>query len=468
MIIQINNLSELIGYRCDFKNDFFKSENPYTKYLLYVNDNYIIGFLEYEDIFDRFEIDNIFVSEEFRHFGFGTKLIEELIKIGKENNINNITLEVKINNYNALGLYNKMGFKKTAIREKYYNGIDGILMEKEMIKMDDVYILAIESSCDETACAIVRNGKEVLSSIVSSQIDIHTLYGGVVPEIASRMHIESITYVIDECFKQAKITMNEITAIAVTYGPGLIGSLLVGLEAAKTLSFIYKKPLVPVHHIAGHIYANNLEKEIKYPCLSLVISGGHTELVYIKEPYSFKVLGTTLDDAVGECYDKVARVIGVGYPGGPKIDKLASIGVPTYKLPIPLNDDSYNFSFSGLKSAVINLVHNEEQRGNEINRENLSASFQEVVTTLLSKKVFKAIKDLNVKYFVTAGGVAANSSIRMKLSKLCEENNVEYSFPQIKNCTDNAAMIGAAGYFAYKKGIRSDLLLNAYSTLKLE
>ena len=334
--------------------------------------------------------------------------------------------------------------------------------------MEDVYILGIESSCDETACAIVKNGKEVISSVVSSQIDIHKEYGGVVPEIASRKHVENITFVIEECFSKANMTMDDITAIAVTYGPGLIGSLLVGLEAAKTLSFIYNKPLVPVHHIAGHIYANNLEKEIKYPALCLVISGGHTELVYISNEYCFKVLGSTLDDAVGECYDKVARVVGVGYPGGPILDRMSKLGKVTYKLPLPLNDDSYNFSFSGLKSAVINLAHNEEQRGNKINKEDLAASFQYVVSTILSKKAEKAIKDLNIKYFITAGGVAANSGIRKSLSRICEENKIEYSFPAINNCTDNAAMIGAAGYFAYKKGVRSNLLLNALSTVDLK
>lgn len=334
--------------------------------------------------------------------------------------------------------------------------------------MKDVYILGIESSCDETACAIVKNGHEIISSVVSSQIDIHKKYGGVVPEIASRKHVENITIVIEECFLKANMTMDDITAIAVTYGPGLIGSLLVGLEAAKTIAFIYKKPLVPVHHIAGHIYANNLEKIINYPALCLVISGGHTELVYMEDEYKFKVLGSTLDDAVGECYDKVARVIGVGYPGGPVLDKMANLGTDLYNLPLPLNDDSYNFSFSGLKSAVINLVHNEEQRGNKINKENLASSFQNVVSTILSKKTENAIKNLNIKYFITAGGVAANSGIRKKLSEVCEKNNVNYSFPAIENCTDNAAMIGAAGYFAYRHGNKSSLRLNAFSTTDLK
>ena len=332
----------------------------------------------------------------------------------------------------------------------------------------DIYILGIESSCDETACAIVKNGREVISNVVLSQIDIHTKFGGVVPEIASRQHVENITLVIDECLNKANMDFNMIDAIAVTRGPGLIGSLLVGLEAAKTLSFVHNKPLVPVHHIMGHIYANNLVKPIKYPALCLVISGGHTELVLLTEEYEFKVLGTTLDDAVGECYDKVARVIDIGYPGGPKIDKLAALGEPSYNLPIPLNDDTYNFSFSGLKSAVINLVHNELQRGNTINKEDLACSFQDVVSKVLVKKTQKAIRDYGVKYFITAGGVAANSKIRKELADLCEKENIEYSFPEISLCTDNAAMIAAAGYFAYKKGQISGLEINAFSTTDLK
>ncbi len=332
----------------------------------------------------------------------------------------------------------------------------------------DIYILGIESSCDETACAIVKNGTEVISNVVLSQIDIHTKFGGVVPEIASRQHVENITLVIEECLNKANMNFDKIDAIAVTRGPGLIGSLLVGLEAAKTLAFVYNKPLVPVHHIMGHIYANNLVKPIKYPALCLVISGGHTELVLLTEEYEFKVLGTSLDDAVGECYDKVARVIDIGYPGGPKIDKLASLGEPNYNLPIPLNDDTYNFSFSGLKSAVINLVHNELQRGNTINKEDLACSFQDVVSKVLVKKTQKAIRDYGVKYFITAGGVAANSKIRKELSDLCEKENIEYSFPEISLCTDNAAMISAAGYFAYKKGQVSGLEINAFSTTDLK
>ena len=234
--------------------------------------------------------------------------------------------------------------------------------------MKDVYIFAIESSCDETSCSIVKNGCEDISTVISTQIDIHKNYGGVVPEIASRQHVKNITMVIDECLKKANMTIDDMDAIAVTYGPGLIGSLLVGVEAAKTLAYTHNKPLIPVHHISGHIYANNLVESMRFPLMALVISGGHTELIYMKDHYSFEKIGATLDDAVGECYDKVARIIGVDYPGGPTIDKWAHEGQDTYKLPLPLNNDTYNFSFSGLKSAIINLVHNENQRGNEIRK----------------------------------------------------------------------------------------------------
>ncbi len=333
--------------------------------------------------------------------------------------------------------------------------------------MKDTYILGIESSCDETSASIVKNGTEEISTIISSQIDIHKDYGGVVPEIASRHHVKNITIVLEECLKQANMTMDDIDAIAITYGPGLIGSLLVGLEAAKTLSFIYNKPLIPVHHIAGHIYANSLVKELKFPLLAVVVSGGHTELVEMPEHYRFNKLGGTLDDAVGECYDKVARVINLEYPGGPKLDKMASIGTPTYKLPIPLNDDSSNFSFSGLKSAVINLAHNEKQRGVELNKENLAASFQKVVIESITTKVKKAILDKNIKTVILAGGVAANHGLREAMEKLTKELGAELSIPPIKYCTDNATMIASAGYYAYLDGRRADLTLNSKSQDKL-
>ncbi|MBQ7136912.1 MAG: tRNA (adenosine(37)-N6)-threonylcarbamoyltransferase complex transferase subunit TsaD [Bacilli bacterium] len=334
--------------------------------------------------------------------------------------------------------------------------------------MKDVYILGIESSCDETSASIIRNGSDEIATVILSQIDIHTNFGGVVPEIASRHHIKNITMVIEDCLNKANMTINEIDAIAVTAGPGLIGSLLVGVEAAKTLAFIHNKPLIPVHHIAGHIYANNLVKTMVYPLIALVVSGGHTELVYMESEYSFKKLGSTLDDAVGECYDKVARVIGVGYPGGPVIDKMAQLGKHTYNLPMPLDDNSYNFSFSGLKSAVINLVHNEEQRGNTVNKEDLATSFQEVVVDIITKKTLKALKDYNVKNLILAGGVAANNGLRNKLSSSCIESDINCSFPPMKYCTDNAAMIATAGYFLYQRGDFANLDLNARSNIELQ
>lgn len=329
-------------------------------------------------------------------------------------------------------------------------------------------ILGIESSCDETSCSIVKDGTEEIATVILSQIDIHTNYGGVVPEIASRHHVKNITMVLEETLNKAHMTMEEIDAIAIAYGPGLIGSLLVGLEAAKTLSYLYHIPLIPVHHIAGHIYANNLEREMKFPLLALVVSGGHTELVYMKDHYSFEKLGGTLDDAVGECYDKVARVAGLGYPGGPKIDKLAKEGTPSYHLPIPLNDDSYDFSFSGLKSAVINLAHNLEQRGEPLVKEDLAASFQKVVVESILRKTERAMEKLQIKNVIVAGGVAANSGIREGIESLCKRRKITFSVPKIEHCTDNGAMIATAGYFAYQQGRVASLDLNSKSSDKLQ
>ena len=328
----------------------------------------------------------------------------------------------------------------------------------------DTYCLAIETSCDETSMSIIKNGIEEIETVVFTQIDIHKKFGGVVPEIASRSHIECITIVLDELLTKSKMKIDDIDIIGVTYGPGLIGSLLIGLQCAKTISLITKKPLIPVHHIAGHIYANNLEKRLQFPLIALVVSGGHTELVYMNEDYSFKRIGNTLDDAVGEAYDKVAKILGLEYPGGPKVDKLAKEGKDTYNLPYPLDDDSYNFSFSGIKSAVVNLVHNETQRGNNIRVEDICTTFQNRVITVITKKTMKALKEYKVKNLVLAGGVAANTALRESLEKLCQQNNIDFSVPRIKYCTDNAAMIGSAAYYAYKKGIIADLELNAVTT----
>ena len=334
--------------------------------------------------------------------------------------------------------------------------------------MKDIYVLGIESSCDETSASIVKNGTEEIATVISSQIDIHKDFGGVVPEIASRQHVKNVTMVLEECMEKANMKMEDIDAIAITYGPGLIGSLLIGLETAKTLSFVYNKPLIPVHHIAGHIYANSLVKEMKFPLLAVVVSGGHTELIEMKKHYDFNKLGGTLDDAIGECYDKVARVIGLEYPGGPKIDKLAKEGKDTYKLPVPLQDDSYNFSFSGLKSAVINLAHNEEQRGNKIREADLATSFQKVAVESIIIKVRKAIIDKNIKNMILAGGVAANKGLREAMTNLAKELNVDLTIPDMKYCTDNATMIAAAGYYAYLDGRRADMNLNSVSQCELK
>lgn len=334
--------------------------------------------------------------------------------------------------------------------------------------MKDFYILAIESSCDETSVSIVKNGNQEISTVVLSQMDTHANYGGVVPEIASRMHIENITIVLEDALKKSNLKMDQIDAFAVTYGPGLIGSLLIGVEAAKTLAYIYDKPLIPVNHIAGHIYANNLENEMKFPLIALVVSGGHTEIVYMKDHYSFKKIGGTLDDAVGEAYDKVARVLNLPYPGGPLVDKLAQKGIDTYNLPLPKDDESFDFSFSGIKSAVINIRHNEEQKGNNINIDNLATSFQNRVVKILSKKTLRALKKYNVNNLIIAGGVAANKGIREEFKKMCDDNHITLSIPRIDRCTDNAAMIGAAGFYAYKVGKRADIYLNAKASIDLD
>lgn len=330
--------------------------------------------------------------------------------------------------------------------------------------MKDVYILGIESSCDETSVAIIKNGCEDIATVISSQIDVHKEYGGVVPEIASRHHVKNVTFVLEECLEKANMKMEEIDAIAITYGPGLIGSLLIGLETAKTLAYLYNKPLIPIHHIAGHIYANSLVKPLEFPLLALVVSGGHTELIEMKDHFDFKKLGGTLDDAIGECYDKVARVMGLEYPGGPKIDKLSTEGEDTYHLPIPLKDDSYNFSFSGLKSAVINLSHNEAQRGNTLRKADLATSFQKTAVESVVSKTKKALLDKDIKHLIIAGGVAANKTLRESVIKMAEEIGVDVSVPPLKYCTDNAAMIASAGYYAYKLGRRADFSLNSLSS----
>ena len=474
MIVDINDIKDRIQEVEELFPDVFNIEsiksdlenNPFSHYLVYLDNNKILGFINYYEIYDRVEIANFNVLDSYQNKGIGNKLIKKVIELSKDKV--NITLEVRRDNDKAIHIYEKNGFKKVAVRKNYYNDVDGVLMEMILVKEKDIYVLGIESSCDETSFSIVKNGVDEIATVISSQIDIHKDYGGVVPEIASRAHVKNITFVIEELLEKSKMTMDEIDMVAVANGPGLIGSLLVGLEAAKTIAWLYNKPLIPVHHIAGHIYANNLVRRLEFPLLCLVISGGHTELVFMDKDYSFRKLGGTLDDAVGECYDKVGKVIGVDYPAGPKIDKLAQIGNHTYELPLPLNDDSYNFSFSGLKSAVINLVHNEEQRGNEINKEDLATSFQDTVVEILAKKTVHAIVNYDVKNLILAGGVSANSGIRKRMEEISKDRGINFTCPEIKYCTDNAAMIASAGYYAYLDGRRADFTLNGQSSMELK
>lgn len=334
--------------------------------------------------------------------------------------------------------------------------------------MKDVILCAIESSCDETAVAIIKNGNEVLSNVVSSQIDIHQRFKGVMPEIASRLHVEQISIVIKEAIQKSNITWEMIDGIAFTLGPGLVGSLHTGALAAKTIAWYFNKPLIPVHHIVGHIYANAFVDELSFPLLALVVSGGHTELVLMNEHFDFKVLGSTLDDAVGESYDKVARMLDLPYPGGPIIDKLAKIGKPNYQLPRVKTENPLDFSFSGLKSAVYNLQKKEERLGNTIDVNDMAYAFQEAALDQLIEKTKLAIDSLNVNHVILAGGVAANSRLRERLTELVNQYPEKHlTIPPMWCCTDNAAMIGAAGMIAYEKGLFAPLSVGIKANLKM-
>ena len=331
-------------------------------------------------------------------------------------------------------------------------------------------ILAIESSCDETAAAVVENGTNVLSNIINTQIETHKRYGGVVPEIASRLHIENINQVIDLALAEAKLTFDDIDAFAVTYGPGLVGALLVGVSAAKGLAFAQNKPLIPVHHIKGHICANYIENpDFKPPFVCLVASGGHSHIVYVKDYNTYEVLAKTCDDAAGEAFDKVSRVLGLGYPGGPAVSKEAEKGNPSaIHFPrVNMGKDGFDFSFSGVKTAVINYIHNAEQKGETINKADVAASFQEAVVDVLSSHLVDCAVKCGVDKVALAGGVAANKLLRERIEEKAKKKNLSLSYPSLSLCTDNAAMIGCAAYFAYQNGEMADLSLNAVPSLTL-
>lgn len=329
----------------------------------------------------------------------------------------------------------------------------------------DIIILAIESSCDDTSIAILKGAREVLSNIISSQIDIHTLYGGVVPEIASRQHIQNIDLVLDEALKVAGIELNDIDIICTTYGPGLVGSLLVGVSYAKALAYALNIPLIPVNHIAGHIAANYIShKELEPPFIALVVSGGHSHLLYVKDYTEFEILGRTRDDAVGEAFDKVARVLGLGYPGGPKVEELAKLGEPSYKLPVT-KFENLDFSFSGIKTAVLNIANKENDK---LRTADMCNSFQTTITKELIENSIRALNEYNVEKLVLAGGVSANTYLREALREACTKSGFTLYVPDIKLCMDNAAMIGCAGYYNYAIGIRADKTLNAVPNLKID
>lgn len=328
-------------------------------------------------------------------------------------------------------------------------------------------ILAIESSCDETAVAIIKDD-ELLANIVSTQIEVHTKYGGVMPEIASRLHAENITIVLKEALDKANIKLEDISAVAVTRGPGLIGALHVGIQAAKTIALLYNKPLIPVHHLAGHIYANEYVKPLKFPLLAIVVSGGNTELVIMRKHLDFEIIGETKDDAIGECYDKVARVMGLPYPGGIPIDKYAKEGHHTYKLPTPLHDKSYDFSYSGLKTSIINMAHNIEQKGEKINIPDLCCSFQEVAIGMILEKSLRAVKEYDVKQVVLAGGVSANSYLRKEIVSRLDGSGIDVIIPPMWCCTDNAAMIAKVASRLYDEHVFADLSISVDPSWKID
>lgn len=449
--------------------DYFEyelNENNINDLFVEKENDEIIAYGDLWYMFENCDLTNIAVKKEYRNKGYGKKLLMHMFEVARNKGCEYMHLEVNVNNINAISLYEKLGFIKTRTRKKYYeNGDDAYDMIKDLTSTKPRKILAIESSCDETACAIIDEEYNVYSSVVTSQIDVHARFGGVIPEVASRMHVEQISTIVKSAIDEANLTMDDIDVVAYTVGPGLIGSLHVGGIAAKTLAFFYDKPLIGVHHLKGHIFINELIKPLQYPMMALVVSGGHTELVYIENDDSFKIIGTTLDDAIGEAYDKVARVIHEAYPGGPVIDRLAKQGKSNYQLPTP-KVDGLNFSFSGLKNAVFQLVKKQENMGNEINKADLAYAFQEVALNSLIKKTKIALEEYPCKTLVLAGGVAANSRLR----ELAQENfkDIDLILPPLKYCTDNALMIACAAVHYLKNEKYVDFDASSMPSMSIE
>jgi len=441
-------------------------EAKITKYLVAELDEKIIGYLGYWLVIDECSINNVGVLPEYRKQGIGSIILEKVLKETETLGAKTWVLEVRAGNDPAISLYEKYGFSRAGLRKRYYeNGEDAITMIRYN---KDITVLAIESSCDETAAAVVRNGREVLSNIISSQISIHTEYGGVVPEIASRHHLTNINGVIDKALKEANTTLDDIDLIAVTNGPGLIGALVIGVSAAKGLSFATGKPIIGVNHMYGHISSNFISyPELEPPFVCLVVSGGHTSLVRMESYTKATLIGSTRDDAAGEAFDKVARVIGLGYPGGPKIENAAKDGNPdaVYFKRVYLEKGSFDFSFSGIKTAVLNYVNSERQKGNSPRTEDVALAFQDAVVEVLVEKAIDAVKSLGESKLVIAGGVSANGRLRAEFEKRCAEEKIELFLPEKILCTDNAAMIGSAAYYKYLEEGAGDLSLDAYADI---
>lgn len=463
-LLKIEDLDQVLSieessFTKPWSRQYFINEinnNEISELYVYKEDDQVVAYGELWFMFENCDLTKLAVKESERRRGYGSRMLRYLINVAKEKGCEFMHLEVDVNNEKALRLYQKNGFETLRTRKSYYeNGDDAYDMMRGLIGIESRKILAIESSCDETACAIIDEDLNVYSSVVTSQIDVHARFGGVIPEVASRMHVEQISTIVKAAVDQARINIDEVAAIAYTIGPGLIGSLHVGGIAAKALSFFYNKPLIGVHHLKGHIFINELIKPLSYPLMALVVSGGHTELVYIENDQSFKIIGTTLDDAIGEAYDKVARVMHEAYPGGPVIDRLAKEGKPHYQLPTP-KVDGLNFSFSGLKNAVLQLVKKEEAAGNTINKNDLAYAFQEVALNSLIRKTRMALEQYPCRNLVIAGGVAANSRLREKMQE--NFSDMDLILPPLKYCTDNALMIACAAvhYLKHDKFVGMD------------
>lgn len=457
-------------------------ENPRAFYVVAEHSGDVVGYAGLWWIEDEGHITNVAVKPGFRNRKIGEGIISVLLDFTIREGVRHHTLEVRRSNEPAINLYEKFGFGAEGIRKGYYrhnredalimwrHATEGELAEAKKMREDRFTILAIESSCDETAASVVRGGRQVLSNVISSQIDIHKLYGGVVPEIASRHHLDNINHVVRQALDEAAMSMDEIDAVAVTYGPGLVGALLIGLATAKAYALATGKPLIGVHHIQGHISASYIEHEdLEPPFMALVVSGGHTSIVEVTGYNTYKVLGSTRDDAVGEAYDKVARVLGLGYPGGPLIDEIAKEGAPeavAFKR-VFLEKDSMDFSFSGIKTGVLNYVNSEKQAGREINAADVAASFQQAVLDVIVAKTIDAAVKMKRDKIVMAGGVSANSKLRDMMAAECRKHSIRLYRPSPVLCTDNAAMIGCAAYYKYMEGKTDRLTLDAVPNLPL-